>query len=111
MTRAAIRRMVERATEDVRTALARDPAARSSLEVVLAYPGVHALWLHRLAHGLYRRRRVIPARLVSHVNRHLTGIEIHPGAQIGRRVFIDHGMGVVIGETAEVGDDCLLYQG
>ena len=106
-----IRRAVERAAEDVRAALARDPAAQSPVEVVLAYPGVHALWIHRLAHALYRRGHVISARLVSHVNRFLTGIEIHPGAQIGKRVFIDHGMGVVIGETAEVGDDCLLYQG
>jgi serine O-acetyltransferase len=106
-----IRRAVARAREDVRAALAGDPAARSAVEVVLAYPGVHALWAHRLAHGLYRRDHLLTARLVSHVNRLLTGIEIHPGAQIGRRVFIDHGMGVVIGETAEVGDDCLLYQG
>jgi serine O-acetyltransferase len=103
--------MIERASEDVRTALARDPAARSAIEVVLAYPGVHALWLHRLAHALHARRRVTLARVVSHVGRFLTGIEIHPGARIGRRVFIDHGMGVVIGETAEVGDDCLLYKG
>jgi serine O-acetyltransferase len=106
-----IRRTIERAGEDVRAALARDPAARSPAEVVLAYPGVHALWLHRLAHALYCRGHVLSARLVSHGSRFLTGIEIHPGAQIGRRVFIDHGMGVVIGETAEVGDDCLLYQG
>ena len=106
-----IRRSFRRAAEDVRAALAEDPAARSPVEVVLTYPGVHALWMHRPAHALYRRGHVISARLVSHVNRFLTGIEIHPGAQIGRRVFIDHGMGVVIGETAEVGDDCLLYQG
>jgi serine O-acetyltransferase len=105
------RRVIERALEDVRTARARDPAARSAAEVVLAYPGVHALWIHALAHALYTRRRVTLARLVSHGGRFLTGIEIHPGAQIGRRVFIDHGMGVVIGETAEVGDDCLLYKG
>jgi serine O-acetyltransferase len=106
-----IGRVVGRAAEDVRAALAGDPAARSALEVVLAYPGVHALWGHRLAHALHRRGYVVAGRLVSNANRRLTGIEIHPGARIGRRVFIDHGMGVVIGETAEVGDDCLLYQG
>ena len=105
------KRAIERASEDVRVALARDPAARSPVEIVLAYPGVHALWLHRGAHALYGRGHFVSARLVSHLGRFLTGIEIHPGARIGRRVFIDHGMGVVIGETAEVGDDCLLYQG
>jgi len=106
-----LRRVVARASEDVHTALARDPAARSAVEVVLAYPGVHALWIHRFAHALYARRYVVTARFVSHLGRFLTGIEIHPGARVGRRVFIDHGMGVVIGETAEVGDDCLLYKG
>jgi serine O-acetyltransferase len=106
-----VRRGVERAVEDVRTARARDPAARSAVEVVLAYPGVHALWMHWIAHALYAHEHVTVARVVSHLNRFLTGIEIHPGARIGRRVFIDHGMGVVIGETAEVGDDCLLYKG
>lgn len=89
----------------------RDPAARSSLEIVLAYPGFHAIRFHRLAHRFYRQQHYLPARLVSHVGRFLTGIEIHPGATIGERVFIDHGMGVVIGETAIVGDDCTLYQG
>lgn len=89
----------------------RDPAARSALEVVLAYPGFHAIQFHRLAHRLYRNQLFLPARLVSHLGRFLTGIEIHPGAQIGNRVFIDHGMGVVIGETAIVKDDCTLYQG
>lgn len=106
-----VRRMFERASEDVRTALARDPAARSPVEVVLSYPGVHSLWIHAFAHALYVRGHFTPARLVSHLGRFLTGIEIHPGARVGRRVFIDHGMGVVIGETAEVGDDCLLYKG
>ena len=106
-----VRRMIQRASEDVRTARARDPAARSTAEVLLAYPGVHALWVHALAHGLYAHRRFTLARVVSHGGRFLTGIEIHPGARIGRRVFIDHGMGVVIGETAEVGDDCLLFKG
>ena len=111
MATGLVRRAIERASEDVRTALARDPAARSPVEVVLAYPGVHALWMHALAHALYARGHVLSARVVSHFNRFLTGIEIHPGARIGRRVFIDHGMGVVIGETAEVGDDCLLFKG
>jgi serine O-acetyltransferase len=106
-----IRRTLDRAAEDVRAALAGDPAARSAVEVVLTYPGVHAVWGHRIANALHRRGWAIAARAVSNGNRFLTGIEIHPGAQIGRRVFIDHGMGVVIGETAEVGDDCLLYQG
>lgn len=107
----AVERAIERASEDVRTALAMDPAARSKLEVVLTYPGVHALWLHSVAHALHAHRRVVLARSISHLGRFLTGIEIHPGAHIGRRVFIDHGMGVVIGETADVGDDCLIYKG
>jgi serine O-acetyltransferase len=77
----------------------------------LLYPGVQAVWLHRLAHGLWQHNRRFLGRLVSHINRWLTGVEIHPGAEIGRRVFIDHGMGVVIGETSEIGDDCLLYKG
>ncbi len=94
--------------EDVRTVFAKDPAARSLLEV-LTYPGLHALWAHRLAHVLWLRNGKFIARLISHINRFLTGIEIHPGASIGRRFFIDHGMGVVIGETAIVGDDVLLY--
>ncbi len=106
-----IRRIIERFREDVRAALENDPAARSAWEIILCYPGVHALWLHRVAHFLWQRRRYLLARLVSHLNRALTGVEIHPGARIGRRVFIDHGMGVVIGETAEVGDDVILYQG
>lgn len=89
----------------------RDPAARSRLEILLLYPGVHALILHRLAHFFYRKRLFFIARLVSQLSRFLTGIEIHPGATIGRRFVIDHGMGIVIGETAEIGDDVLLYQG
>jgi serine O-acetyltransferase len=88
-----------------------DPAAKSPLEIVLTYPGVHALWFHRAAHALYKRERHVAARVVSHVNRFITGIEIHPGARIGQGVFIDHGMGVVIGETATVGDGCILYKG
>jgi len=106
-----LRRAVERVAEDVRVALARDPAARSALEVLLTYPGLHALWIHRLAHGLFERGYVTSARVISHASRFFTGLEIHPGARIGRRVFIDHGMGVVIGETAEIGDDCLIYKG
>src|SRR5215471_19937061 len=97
--------------EEIDATLARDPAARSRLEVVLCYPGFHALVWHRLAHFLWQRGWLLAGRFASHIGRVLTGIEIHPGARIGRRVFIDHGMGVVIGETAEVGDDCTLYQG
>jgi serine O-acetyltransferase len=97
--------------DEIKAIQSRDPAARSAVEVVLAYPGFHAIRFHRLAHRLYDRKLYLPARLVSHVGRFFTGIEIHPGATIGERVFIDHGMGVVIGETAVVGDDCMLYQG
>jgi serine O-acetyltransferase len=97
--------------EQIDATLARDPAARSRLEVVLCYPGFHALIYHRFAHWLWQSGWLIAGRFVSHIARVLTGIEIHPGARIGRRVFIDHGMGVVIGETAEVGDDVTLYQG
>ena len=97
--------------EEIDATLARDPAARSRLEVVLCYPGFHALFYHRIAHGLWNHGWLLAGRFMSHLGRVLTGIEIHPGARIGRRVFIDHGMGVVIGETAEIGDDCTLYQG
>ncbi len=97
--------------EDIDTAFARDPAARSVLEVVFCYPGLHALWLHRLARFLWRHKLRFLGRLLSYLNRFLTGVEIHPGAKIGRRFFIDHGAGVVIGETAEIGDDVLMYQG
>ncbi len=97
--------------EDIQTVFAKDPAARSTLEVIFCYPGFHALWLHRLAHLLWRHRLRFLARLLSHVGRFLTGIEIHPGARIGKRFFVDHGAGVVIGETAEIGDDVVLYQG
>ena len=89
----------------------RDPAARSRLEVLLCYPGLHAVIWHRLSHGLWRRGLRLPARAFAHLGRFLTGIEIHPAARIGRRLIIDHGMGVVIGETAEVGDDVYLYHG
>ncbi|MCL7453038.1 MAG: serine O-acetyltransferase [Anaerolineae bacterium] len=97
--------------EDVETIYRKDPAARTLAEVLTSYPGLHALWLHRAAHGLWKRNHTTLARWVSHLNRFVTGIEIHPGAQIGRRFFVDHGSGVVIGETAEVGDDVLMYQG
>ena len=97
--------------EDIRTVFAKDPAARSWLEVIFFYPGLQALWAHRVAHFFWRHRFCLLARLISHISRFFTGIEIHPGAAIGRRFFIDHGMGVVIGETAEIGDDVLLYQG
>lgn len=102
---------IERLAEDIETVLAHDPAARNALEVVLVYPGLHAIWLHRLSHALWRRGLVIAPRVLAHLTRAATGIEIHPGARLGRRVFIDHGMGIVIGETAAVGDDCLLYKG
>lgn len=101
----------DRLREDIQTVYDKDPAARSLFEVLTCYPGLHAGWLHRIAHGLWKRRHVTLARLVSHLNRFFTGIEIHPGAQIGRRLFIDHGAGVVIGETSEIGDDVLMYQG
>jgi len=103
--------MFTRIREDIACVFERDPAARSTWEVITCYPGFHALLIHRLAHGLWRAGMRWLGRLVSHLSRFLTGIEIHPGAQIGRRVFIDHGMGVVIGETAELGDDCTLYHG
>ena len=103
--------MFDQMKRDVRTVLERDPASRSALEVVLCYPGVHAIWMHRVAHGFWSRGWVTPARVLSHVGRFLTGIEIHPAAKLGRGLFIDHGMGVVIGETAEVGENVTLLQG
>ena len=106
-----MRRLFESLRRDVRAARERDPAARSGLEVVLAYPGFHDRQIHRLAHTLHRRGVPLVPRLVSHLNRALTGIEIHPAARIGEGLFIDHGMGVVIGETAEIGDDVTIYQG
>lgn len=103
--------MFERMREDIRGVFHRDPAARNTLEVLVCYPGLHAVWIHRLAHGLWVRDWKLLARFLSHLGRWVTGIEIHPGARIGRRFFIDHGMGVVIGETAEIGDDVTLYHG
>ena len=101
--------MWNRLSDDIRAMRARDPAARSALEIVLCYPSLHALMAYRLAHALWTRRWFLLARMISQTARFLTGIEIHPGARIGRRFFIDHGMGVVIGETAEIGDDVTLY--
>src|SRR3990167_4989117 len=98
-------------SEYIKTVFEKDPAARSLAEVLLCYPGLHAVWLYRPAHRLWQMGLYFPARLISHLARFLTGIEIHPGARIGRRFFIDHGAGVVIGETTEIGDDVLLYQG
>ncbi|WP_176059817.1 serine O-acetyltransferase [Paraburkholderia sp. BCC1876] len=103
--------MFTRLREDIATIRERDPAARSAWEVITCYPGLHALVLHRLAHACWQARRRWLARFVSQMARFMTGIEIHPGATVGRRVFIDHGMGVVIGETAQIGDDCTIYQG
>ncbi|MEY2873022.1 MAG: serine O-acetyltransferase CysE, partial [Pseudomonadota bacterium] len=103
--------MFRRLKEDIACILERDPAARSVFEVVTCYPGLHALWIQRLAHWCWVRGLRWLGRFLSHLGRFFTGIEIHPGATFGRRVFIDHGMGVVIGETAEVGDECTIYQG
>lgn len=103
--------MLKQLKEDIKTIFERDPAAKSYLEVILCYPGLHAVICHRIAHCLYRRKIFLLARLLSQMSRFFTGIEIHPGAVIGRRLFIDHGSGIVIGETAEVGNDVTLYQG
>lgn len=103
--------MFKRMREDIATIFENDPAARSTLEVVLTYSGLHAIWSHRIAHAFYKRKFYFIARSISQISRFFTGIEIHPGAKIGRRFFIDHGMGVVIGETCEIGNDCTLYQG
>ena len=97
--------------EDLQTVFKKDPAARSTLEVLFCYPGLHAIWNHRVAHFLWKHKMRLLGRMMSHTARFVTGVEIHPGATIGRRFFIDHGMGVVIGETSEIGDDVLLYQG
>jgi serine O-acetyltransferase len=103
--------MFKRIREDIMTVFARDPAARSIPEVIFCYPGLHAIWMHRVSHWFWKGKMFFLGRFVSHMARFLTGIEIHPGATIGRRVFIDHGMGVVIGETAEIGNDVTLYHG
>nr|WP_041450060.1 serine O-acetyltransferase [Amphibacillus xylanus] len=103
--------LFKRMQEDIQVVFDQDPAARSYLEVIFTYSGVHAIWLHRIAHFFYRRKFFFIARVISQFSRFLTGIEIHPGAQIGRHFFIDHGMGVVIGETCEIGDYVTIYQG
>lgn len=103
--------MLTRVREDIRTAKAKDPAAKSTIEILLCYPGVHAIWFHLIAHALWSRGFALVGRLLSHISRFLTGVEIHPGAEIGRRFFIDHGAGIVIGETTEIGDDVMLYHG
>ncbi|NMA89726.1 MAG: serine O-acetyltransferase [Amphibacillus sp.] len=103
--------LFKRMIEDIQVVFDQDPAARSYLEVIFTYSGVHAIWLHRIAHFFYRRKFFFIARVISQFSRLLTGIEIHPGAQIGRHFFIDHGMGVVIGETCEIGDYVTIYQG
>lgn len=104
-------RLIKTLLEDLRTVKERDPAAKNLIEILLFYPGLHAIWMHRIASWFYRKGLFTIARAISHTTRFFTGIEIHPGARIGRRFFIDHGMGVVIGETAEIGDDVTLYQG
>ena len=103
--------MFTRMKEDINSVFDRDPAARTTVEVLLNYPGLHAIWIHRLSHRLWRSNWKLLARIISTFTRWLTGVEIHPGATLGRRFFIDHGMGVVIGETAEIGDDVTLYHG
>ncbi len=101
--------MFKRIKEDIKVVFERDPAARNIIEVLLCYPGLHAIWFHRIAHWLWTHNCRLLARIISHISRWLTGIEIHPGAKIGRRFFIDHGMGVVIGETTEIGNDVTIY--
>ena len=101
--------MFKRIKEDIEVVFERDPAARNIIEVLLCYPGLHAIWFHRIAHWLWTHNCRLLARIISHISRWLTGIEIHPGAKIGRRFFIDHGMGVVIGETTEIGNDVTIY--
>jgi len=102
---------LKRLQEDIKTAFREDPAAKSTVEVFLCYPGLHAIWIYRFSHWLWQKGLKTLARFLSHLGRFFTGIEIHPGAIIGKRFFIDHGMGVVIGETTEIGDDVLIYQG
>ncbi|BCS53129.1 serine O-acetyltransferase [Geobacter sp. SVR] len=103
--------MFKNLREDINSVFERDPAARNALEIIFCYPGLHALWIYRIAHWFWTREFFFLGRFISHVGRFLTGVEIHPGARIGRKFFIDHGMGVVIGETAEIGDNVTLYHG
>ncbi|WGI18157.1 serine O-acetyltransferase [Methanonatronarchaeum sp. AMET-Sl] len=105
------KKMFKKIREDIKTVFERDPAAKNTFEVITCYPGLHAIWMHRISHYLWNHRLKWLARFISHISRFLTSIEIHPGAEIGDRFFIDHGAGVVIGETAEIGDDVLMYQG
>ncbi len=104
-------KFVENIKEDINAVFERDPAARGLLEVILCYPGLHAIFIHRISHSLYKKGFVLFPRIISNISRFFTGVEIHPGAKIGRRLFIDHGMGIVIGETTEIGDDVTIYQG
>lgn len=104
-------KFLRRVKDDVNMVFEQDPAARTTLEVITSYAGVHAVWSHLIAHELYKKKKYVLARLISQVTRFFTGIEIHPGAQIGKRLFIDHGMGVVIGETCRIGDNVTIYQG
>ncbi|QOR66170.1 serine O-acetyltransferase [Cytobacillus suaedae] len=103
--------MIKTMREDINMVFEQDPSAKSVLEVILTYSGIHAIWSHRIAHKFYKKRFYFIARLISQISRFFTGIEIHPGAKIGKRFFIDHGMGVVIGETCEIGNDVTIYQG
>lgn len=103
--------MFKQLKKDIDNVFRKDPAAKNSIEVILCYPGLHAVWFHRVAHWLYTKKEYVLARCVSQISKFITGIEIHPGASIGPDFFIDHGSGVVIGETAEIGTDCLIYQG
>ena len=103
--------MFERMREDIAVVFDQDPSANSMLEVILTYSGLHAIWSHRIAHAFYKKKLFFLARVISQISRFFTGVEIHPGAKIGRRFFIDHGMGIVIGETCEIGEDCTIYQG
>ncbi len=104
-------KILKRVKDDVNMVFEQDPAARTTLEVITSYAGIHAVWSHLIAHELYKKKKYVLARLISQVTRFFTGIEIHPGAQVGRRLFIDHGMGVVIGETCRIGDNVTIYQG
>lgn len=104
-------KVIKRMRDDVKMVFEQDPAARTTFEVVMSYPGLHAVWSHLVAHWFYKKEKYVTARLISQISRFFTGIEIHPGAQIGRRLFIDHGMGVIIGETCRIGDNVTIYQG
>lgn len=103
--------MFKKIKSDIETVFKKDPAAKNLLEVLLCYPGLHAIWIHRIAHWFYKKKEYVMARIISHISKFFTGIEIHPGTKIGSEFFIDHGSGVVIGETTEIGSNCLIYQG